>query len=184
MTGRAILVLLQEEPTAASDLPRPPADVVGGDWSPWLLAAAAVLVLALAAAAIVAVRRWVEGRGDGEAALGRGLSPREAALRELERIRDEGGHRNGRVVDFYASSTDALRRFAESVEPDWSTALTSRELLARMGDRWGGEAMGQLPTAVARAERVKFGGERPAPETAEADWRRIRDWVQTATERP
>lgn len=172
----------QDGPTSASDLPRPPADVVGGEWSAWLVAAAVVAVLVLAGLGLLAYRRWSARRRRDPRAPLPGRSARDEALRELDRIRSLGWHRNGRVGDFYAASTDALRRFAEHLEPRWSTALTSRELMARMEARWGSQGTGALASTVERAEWVKFGGERPSPDDAEADWRRIREWVRRAPE--
>lgn len=164
---------------AASSSPRPPADVLGGEWSVWLVGAAAVVAVAVAGAAAVAYRRWVEGRSTRPSDVGPAL-PREEALRELERIRALEWHRNGRMADFYAATTDVLRGFAARIEPGWSTALTSRELLARMEGRWGRDSLSGLAPAVETAERVKFGGERPPPESAEHDWQRVRDWVREA----
>ena len=105
------------------------------------------------------------------------LSPRAEALRELDRIRERGWHRNGRTVEFYDATTGVLRHFAERKEARWSTALTSTELLGQLAERWGGEPVAALRDAVWSAERVKFGALRPTPDTAEGDWTTVRDWI-------
>jgi len=155
--------------------PRPPADVEGGDTSPWLVAA---LVVGGLAAAIVA---WLllAGRLGSAAPPPILLSPREEALRELDRIRGLGWHTNGRVTDFYDATTGVLRHYAERREPHrWRTALTSSELLARLRERWGGEAIEPLGEPVWTAECVKFGSRRPDAQAAEADWAHVRAWIE------
>lgn len=154
-------------------LPRPPADVVGGERSPWLVGALVMVVLALALVA------WqlLAGRA-GRPPLPVLLSPRAEALRELERIRALGWHANGRVADFYEATTGVLRHYAERRDPTrWRTALTSTELLRGLRERWGQKAVEPLGPTVWAAECVKFGGRRPGAEAAEEDWSRVRDWI-------
>jgi hypothetical protein len=162
---------------------RPAADVLGGDWSLWLLLAIGVATLAgVGTAGTVAPRLW---RGGGATLLARmaGRSPRRKALQELDRIRGLGWHRNGRVDDFYALSTDTLRHYTGRTHGDLPETLTSTELMVRMQERWGPERVQNLSSAIANAERVKFGPYRPDPEAAERDWTAIRDWVRRAPER-
>ncbi|MEX2581741.1 MAG: hypothetical protein WD766_00575, partial [Gemmatimonadota bacterium] len=129
-----------------------------------------------------AAPRWWRATGGALLTRLRRRSPREQALRELERIRSLGWHRNGRMEDFYASSTATLREFARELEPDWNAGLTSTELLRKIEERWGTEGAEQIVEAIAAAERVKFGYHRPAADAAEADWARIREWVRGAPE--
>lgn len=110
----------------------------------------------------------------------RGQSPRQNALRELERVRALGWHREGRSDDFYASSTDAIRTFAHEIEPTLTTALTSSELVRTLEERWGQEETAALAAVVESAERAKFGSWAPDPEEAERDWTALRDWVRRA----
>lgn len=159
--------------------PRPPADVVGGEWSLWLILAAVVAAGLLAWALRVAYRRWAGG-GREETAPSRGASARAEALRELEEILARGHHRNGRIADFYDASTGALRRFVARLVPGWGPWLTTGELVEHLEDRWAGAATDALGSALATAERAKFGGFRPEPEQAEEDWRTIRDWIRGA----
>jgi hypothetical protein len=155
-------------------LPRPPADVLGGDRSPWLVAAFVVLGLAGAALA------WLllAGRLGSGASAPPALGPRAEALKELDRIRALGWHTNGHVMDFYDATTGALRHYAERRDPAaWRTALTSTELVATLRERRGRAAVDPLEPAVWMAECVKFGAREPGPEAAETDWSSVRDWI-------
>lgn len=154
--------------------PRPPADVMGGDRSAWLVAAFVILGIAGAVVAWWVLRARLGAGTAGPVE----LSPRDEALRELDRIRQLGWHTNGRVADFYDATTGVLRQYAEREKPsEWRTALTSTELLGRLRRRWGGEAIEPLGDTVWTAECVKFGGRRPDAEAAEVDWSRVRDWI-------
>lgn len=169
-------------PQGSGGPPRPPADVVGGSWSIWMILAAGTIllgVLGLARSLLKGgfgrAREAVSPPVEGTGALGR-----DEALRRLDEIRDAGWHRNGRIDDFYRASTDTLRRFVEGTDPAWNASLTSSELLDRAADRWGPSRLVRLPTTVERAEWVKFGGARPDPEDAEEDWTVIRNWIREA----
>ena len=54
--------------------------------------------------------------------------------------------------------------------------------LGRIEERWGTAPVEKLRPAVWAAERVKFGGHRPGPGIAEADWTAVRDWIRGLTE--
>jgi hypothetical protein len=177
-----VLVMPHREMTEAAEagmIPRPPADVVGGNWSLWLLAA----IAAGAATLGLGLWLWLSNRGPGGGLTGVVLSPRTEALRELDRLHALGWHANGRVVEFYDGTTGALRHFAARMEADWRTALTSTELLSRLEERWGADRTAALSEAVRTAERVKFGSDRPEPEAAEADWATVRHWIEELPER-
>src|SRR5690606_12920174 len=85
------------EDSAAVLVLRPPMDVVGGNWTVWLLLAGGITVLA-----VVGGIGWVAPRTMRQRSPrpGGALSARAAALHELERIRRAGGHRDGRVDEF------------------------------------------------------------------------------------
>ena len=178
--GALILVPSEMQGQDASIDPRPPADVLGGEWSVWLIAALGVTL----AAALLLVGMFLAGRrtAAGAAALGLGLSPREEALRDLDDLLARGWHANGRVDEFYDATTGVLRRLSEIEEPEWRRALTSTELVGRIEERWGTAPVEKLRPAIWAAERVKFGGHRPGPTTAEADWTAVRDWIRGLAE--
>jgi len=158
-------------------MPRPPADVLGRELSWWLVAAVFVGSLA-----VVAVTWFLLG-GRERLPAPVLLSPRAEALKELERIRAQGWHENGHVAEFYDATTGVLRHYAERRDAhDLGAALTSSELLGRLRTRWGVESVESLGPAVWTAECVKFGGRRPGPQTAEADWSTVRDWIASEAE--
>lgn len=160
--------------------PRPPADVLGGEWSLWLILAVGFASAAGAGGLATLLRGWWTAGGGRVLGRLRGATPKQRALRELERIRGLGWHQDGRVADFYDSSTGALRRFAAESDPESSTALTTSQLLSRLETRSGaGRRTDRLADALAAAERAKFGSFRPTAEMAEADWATIRDWIRS-----
>jgi len=158
--------------------PRPPADVLGGGYGLAVVIGGGILVLVLLGGVGLLIRE-MRGRGSPAAGPLRGVrTAREAALHELDRILESGKHRNGRVDEFYAASSDVLREYAAGLDAAWGTDLTSHELVRELGTRWGGEGVDALSRVVDGSERVKFGRSRPTPETAEEDWRVMRDWVR------
>jgi hypothetical protein len=111
-------------------LPRPPADVFGGEQSPWLLAAFLLGGLAVVVVATLLVRGRTRGSTDAFLV----LSPKAEALRELDRIRALGWHTNGRVGDFYEATTGSLRHSAQPRDPrPWAPAITISVLRAVWG---------------------------------------------------
>ena len=175
--GAIQIAPLREMAEAGDGLfPRPPADVLGGQWSSWLLSAVGLTIIASTVLAWFLVSRWRLARSAAEG-LGQGGSPRDEALRELDRIRGLGWHAEGRFIEFYEASTRVLRRFSEQYEPEWGIALTSSELLAKLRGRWGPSSVERLASAVSVAEWVKFGRYRPEIEAAEGHWIMIRDWI-------
>lgn len=173
--GAMIQVPAEMQGQEAAIDPRPPADVLGGEWSPWLVAALVVGGIALVALAWI----FLTGRFLSQAqAPMLSSSPRAEALRELDRLLALGWHTDGRIDEFYDATTNVLRHLSEREEPDWSRALTSSELVARIEGRWGAGAIDKLRPAVWSAERVKFGTHRPSADVAERDWTVIRDWIR------
>ncbi len=177
--GAMIQIPAEMQGQEASIDPRPPADVLGGDWSPWLLGALAAGGLALGVLAWM----FLAGRWSARATAPLlGASPRTEALRELDRLLALGWHTDGRIDEFYDATTNVLRQLSERAEPDWSRALTSSELVARIEKRWGEGTVGRLRPSVWSAERVKFGTHRPTADAAERDWTAIRDWIRELPE--
>jgi hypothetical protein len=175
--GRIAVTPLRELSGAGdSTRPRPPADVLGRQWSVWL-----ALALGLTAAGGLgvagAVTARIRERRRARPAPPR-ISSRRHALLELDRIRSLGWHREGKVVEFYAATTDVLRRFSEQREPDWGIALTSTELLDEIRARWGAAPAQGIAGVIPTAERAKFGRHRPGPDDAEAHWAAVRAWIE------
>ncbi len=174
--GALILVPSEMAGGEASIDPRPPADVLGGEWSVWLIAALGVTLTAV----LLLLGMLVAGRRSAAiaAALAIGPGPREQALRELDHLLARGWHTDGRVHEFYDATTGVLRRLSEIEEPEWGRALTSTELVGRIEERWGTTPVEKLRPSIWAAERAKFGGHTPEPKAAEADWTVVRDWIR------
>lgn len=102
---------------------------------------------------------------------------RRLALRQLDDLLTEGPHRQGALLDFYTRASGIVRSYVEAMDPDWSSSLTSGELMRRLRARSGEDAAGGLPTDMHTAEVVKFGRLRPGADLAERDWQALRDWV-------
>ena len=181
-TGAIQVLPLAEMANADGPLaPRPPADVLGGNYSPWFVAAVLVGLVSgggLIWAGVTAIRS--PRQAPVPAVPVRRLSPREEALSELDRILAQGWHLTEArepLVRFYAASTDVVRGLAEQFDSQWGMSLTSSELVVALRDRLGESAVVQLQEAVSVAEWVKFGRHSPAAEVAEEHWRTIRAWV-------
>ena len=180
--GAIQIVPLREMAEAGNVLnPRPPADVLGGEWSAWLIAAIALSLATGAAVVWLVWSRWREISATRGLGLER-LSPRLRALRDLDEIFSLQLPEEGRFPEFYNRTTGALRRYSEEYESDWGIALTSTELLGRLRDRWGPPSVESLDDAVPIAEWVKFGTYEPGIEVAEGHWRSIRDWIERVPE--
>jgi hypothetical protein len=177
--GVLVLVPAEMAGEGAAIDPRPPADVLGGDWSPWLIGAVAVGVVA-ALLLVGIVIAWKRSAPPPMPVVG--VSSRAEALQELERLLSLGWHRDGRIDEFYDATTRVLRQLSEREEPDWRLALTSSELVAQIEGRFGAGLVEKLRPAVWSAERVKFGTHRPSAGTAEQDWTVIRDWIRALPE--
>jgi hypothetical protein len=176
--GSALVARLVQAGDSAA--PRGPADVVGGDWSPWVLGVLALaLVLALGWSA-VRLRAWA-GRRNWRGWIHRltSPSPRQTALRELDEIRGMGLHTNGRIDEFYARTTDVARRFTRSVDPSLGPSLTSSEFIARLSELRGAGSVDRLARVIEVAELTKFGRHHPDPGAAESDWAAVRDWIRS-----
>ena len=176
-TGAVQITPLTEMAESSEGLfPRPPADVLGGQWSIWILSAVALTILTGGFLAWLLLSRWREARTRDDVTLIR-ASPRDEALKALDRILGLGWLGEDRLVEFYEASTGVLRRFSEQFKSEWGIALTSTELLARLRDRWGLSSVEDLKEAISVAEWVKFGRYRPETDVPEKHWRMIRDWI-------
>lgn len=165
--------------------PRPPADVSGGrrDWPSTLLffffGLLLVGVVGTAARDVLAVRRAPEPTPPPD--------PRSLALAALDALHEAAPHHDGRVREFYAGSSDIVRRYLETLVGEWGPPWTTTELLSDLqGSRRGvaarhGLSADRISSELREAERVKFGGLRPSPEVAEASWGVIRSWVAEST---
>jgi len=166
--------------------PRPAADVAGGDrdWrATALVLGFGLLLLGVGTASLRDLDR-MRAQGPPKPP----PSPRERALAAMDDLLESGLHRDGRIRDFYAGWSGVVRRYVEGLAEPWGPSWTSTELMADLQGPRRSVAMERSlgPEGIARemrlAERVKFGGARPDPESAEDDWKTVRDWLAASGE--
>ena len=141
--------------------PMPSADVLGSSWH-WPSVAVGLLFAGLLAVVVVRTARgWMEPRArsvrDGTPWTPQ--ASRQHALAELDRLLAEGLHANGRTHELYSRSSSIVRHFVERLNPEYSAAFTSSELMGRLGARRtnGHETAAlfeQMGTAMGTAEVV------------------------------
>ncbi|MDH3206810.1 MAG: hypothetical protein OEO79_09365 [Gemmatimonadota bacterium] len=160
--------------------PRPPNDVVGGDWNWPSLALVLLFSSVLAVTLASTTKEWLtHARGGGHAHEDPTLEAlRQRALRQLDDLRVEGLLTQERLLEFYTRSSGIVRTYVEAMEREWAPSLTSSELMGRLRSRSGDEAAGSLPERLGLAEVVKFGRLRPGAEAAEEQWRSLKSWVE------
>ncbi len=156
--------------------PKPPKDVVGPDRLLWPYILAAILALLLLAALIYWLWRRLRRRAlvvvPEEV-----LSPRERALRELDRVRAAGLLETDEVKAFYSRSTDAVRGYLDVLDPGWGADRTTSELIPRLRTL-DLKIAAELARVLDRADLVKFARVRPASPEALGDWGELRRWVE------
>lgn len=162
----------------AKQQPKPPAGVVGPDRLLWPYILAAILALLLLA--LLAWWLWRRLRRRAPVVMvapEEVLTPRERALRELDRTRAAGLLETGETKLFYSRSTDAVRRYLDALNPGWGADRTTSELIPRLRslDLAVAAALARL---LDRADLVKFARLRPAQGEASSDWSALREWVE------
>lgn len=160
--------------------PAGPLDVIGGDWSPWVIGGLGLALLLVLGWTAIQLRTWARRR-DWRGWVRRltSPSPRQAALQELEAIRGMGLHTNGRIDEFYERTTGVARRFTRTLDPSLGPSLTSSEFIARLSERRGAGSVDGLARVIEVAELTKFGRHHPDPGAAESDWAAVRDWIRS-----
>ncbi|MSR21379.1 MAG: hypothetical protein EXR91_10480 [Gemmatimonadetes bacterium] len=161
--------------------PMPSADVLGSSWH-WPSAAAGLLFTSLLAVVVV---RTARARMEPRARSARDGTPwtpqasRQHALAELDRLLEEGLHANGRTHELYTRSSSVVRHYVKRLNPEYSAAFTSSELMGRLGARrTNRHESAALFEQMGTAEVVKFGRLRPGSREAEAHVRSLRAWVE------
>ncbi len=161
----------------AKQKPKPPAGVVGPDRLLWPYILAALLALLI----LVLLAWWLWRRLHRPpvviVAPEEVLTPRERALRELDRARAAGLVETGETKLFYSRSTDAVRQYLDTLGPAWGADRTTSELIPRLRSVDLGIAAA-LARLLDRADLVKFARLRPAQGEALSDWGALREWVE------
>ena len=163
--------------------PRLPSDVLGANWD-WL---SLVLIVSLSTAFLVAitpmVRKLLTDQGGKEESPDASLGPDpalvrwQAALDELDQIFSLGLHLSKEVEEFYGRSSRTVRTYIEGLDAAWGPSFTSSELMLQLGRGVNGSSL-NLYGSMDVAEVVKFGRLRPDGDSAESDWRALRNWVE------
>jgi len=162
--------------------PMPANDVAGGSWS-WpsislILLCGSLLLVTLVSTTRGLIEQAAERRGPPVPPTPEEL--RSRAVNDLDALLSQGLHRDGHLLEFYEGGSAIVRRYVEESRDGWPSSLTSTELMEQLRSRSGEAAAGALPMAMGQAEVVKFGRLRPDAESAESDWRVLRDWVRTS----
>ncbi len=161
----------------AKQKPKPPAGVVGPDRLLWPYILAALLLLLLLALLAWWLWRRLHRPPVVIVAPEEVLTPRERALRELDRARAAGLLETGEVKLFYSRSTEAVRQYLDALNPAWGADRTTSELIPRLRAVDLGIAAA-LARLLDRADLVKFARLRPAQGEALSDWSALREWVE------
>ncbi len=163
--------------------PRLPSDVLGANWD-WLSLVVIVLLSSVLLVAITPMlRKMLTDQGGQEELLDAslGLDPSlarwQAALDELDRILSLGLHLNEDMEEFYGRSSRAVRTYVEGLNSAWGPSFTSSELMVQLRGGVNGSSV-NLYGSMDMAEVVKFGRLRPGADSAERDWRVLRNWVK------
>lgn len=151
---------------------KPPKDVLGGNrlWWPWLLAALLLLI------ALGLLYWWYRKRRRTEvpAEVIPTIMPRDRALQQLERIRAMDLVREGMYKRYYTLVAEVLRQYMATVEPSWSSYLTTDELARKVRGR---PDIAHAISVLRNADLVKFAKQTPSESEATRDLDRTREFV-------
>ena len=163
--------------------PRLPSDVLGANWDwPSLIVIVSLSIVFLVAITPM-VRKMLTDQGGQEELLDAslGLDPAlarwQAALDELDRILSLGLHLTEDMEEFYGCSSRVVRTYVEGLDSAWGPSFTSSELMVQLRRGVNGSSV-NLYGSMDMAEVVKFGRLRPDADSAERDWRVLRNWVK------
>lgn len=157
--------------------PKAARDVWGANRVWWPIILAALLALALIGLLIWWWRRRRRRRLEAPVVAIPVVSPREWALRELDRVAAARLIERGDLRHFYIELSEVLRRYLGLLDQSWSTDLTTNELSNRLMTRR--VAPGLLFTLLDRADLVKFARHRPPLEQGRRDLEAARTWVES-----
>jgi len=154
---------------------KPPADVVGGNWSLAEKIAGASLVLAALIGAVLYVRR--RGRG-APVPQPEPIPPRERALTGLDVLARCGLIEAGELKGFYSELSLIMRRFLAETDERWGLDLTTLQLITSVGaDGIADPVVHTLEALLSEADLVKFARFRPNANEAAAALKVARTWV-------
>ncbi|NIN71820.1 MAG: hypothetical protein GTO46_07795 [Gemmatimonadetes bacterium] len=154
---------------------KPPADVLGPNWSTGEKLAALGLALAFALATFLYARR----RGEVQPVpVPPPRSARAVALEALERLEASGMIEAGELKGFFSTLSHILREFLAGTDRAWSLDLTTAELMALVGmDGVPETQVRSLGGLLDRADMVKFARQRPTRAQAGRALDAARHWL-------
>jgi hypothetical protein len=180
--GIWVAATLTPEHLEAGVEPMPPGDVAGSSWHWPSVGLALLLSSALVGIVVSSTRARLAGKPGGNTP----TEPltlddaRRAALARLDRLLEEGLHREGRARELYARSSGIVREYVRLFDPRWGPDLTSSELMERLDARVDEGSALDLRREMLEAEVVKFGRLRPGPGAAEQHVLALRQWVDAS----
>lgn len=172
--GVRVISVLPEASDADTLEWRPPADVVGPNWSLGEKLAAAAAALALALAAVLYVRRRAASR---PVPVLPAPPPRERALEALDLLEQSGLIEVGEFKGFYSALSQVVREFLADSEPAWGLDLTTVEIVAKMEGEVDEPDLAGLSRLLGEADMVKFARRRPSADRARRALEACRAWV-------
>jgi hypothetical protein len=154
---------------------KPPADVLGPNWSTGEKLAALGLAVALALATFLYLRR----RGEVQPVpVPPARSARAVALEALERLEASGMIEAGELKGFFSALSHILREFLGGTDEAWGLDLTTAELMALVGmDGVPETQVRSLGGLLDRADMVKFARQRPTRAQAGRALDAARHWL-------
>jgi len=154
---------------------KPPADVVGPNWSVGEKSAAAGLILALLFGMLTYLRRRA---ADRPVPVPAPRPPRERALDALDVLEASGLPEAGELKGFYSILSDIVRGFLAESVPDWRRDLTTRELIEAVDLNEIRESEREaLRALLDDADVVKFARLRPSLAEAYVSIVAARHWI-------
>ncbi|MGD2218476.1 MAG: hypothetical protein PVJ64_17090, partial [Gemmatimonadales bacterium] len=154
---------------------RPPADVLGPNWS----LGEKLAMLGLAAALAFATFLYLRRRGEVQPVpVPQARSARDTALEALERLEASGMIEAGELKGFFSALSHILREFLAGIDRAWGLDLTTAELMALVGmDGVPETQVRSLGGLLDRADMVKFARQRPSRAQAGRALDAARHWL-------
>jgi hypothetical protein len=175
--GLHVVSVLPSDADADTLALKPPADVVGGNWSVQEKLAGSALALALLVGLILFV-----GKHRTEAPVPRpaGMAPKERALAALARLEESGLAEAMELKAFYSALSQTMREFLADSEAEWGLDLTTPELIAAVGaDGVEASEVMALGEMLVGADLVKFARRRPSAGEVDEVLESARRWILT-----
>ncbi len=170
-----VVTFLPSDSSVGDIVWKPPADVVGGNWSLTEKIAAASLLLAVLIGALLYVRR--RGRAT-PVPQPEPIPPRERALAGLDVLARCGLIEAGELKGFYSELALIMRRFLAETDGRWGLDLTTLQLMASVAsDGIADPDVRTLEALLSEADLVKFARLRPTATEATAALNVARAWV-------